>query len=141
MDLLAFMLGPKCRGCGQRMPRGSSRRLCSSCRATQDERERREEEAARARRDEHLKTRLAELAPQMTQADEDALLAHMRRLCQRWAANEHDDDMVALAQAVGHELNRRGGMKAMRAAFDRLGRIPGARTLEMWWGGVGHWQG
>jgi hypothetical protein len=39
---------------------------------------------------------------------------------------------------VGRELDRRGGMALMRRVFER---VPGDRSLEMVWDGIGYWSG
>jgi len=46
-----------------------------------------------------------------------------------------------IARKIGEELNRRGGIAEMRRAFSLVGSRPGARTLEMFWTGIGSWQG
>jgi ankyrin repeat protein len=72
---------------------------------------------------------------------EQQLVEMLRRLCRRWAANEHNDEMVSSARAIGKEFDRRGGFAAMRSAFHALGGMRGSRTLEMWWEGIGGWRG
>lgn len=37
---------------------------------------------------------------------------------------------------IGEELNRRGGIELMRSIFKQ---VPGTRSLELLWGGIGEW--
>jgi hypothetical protein len=67
----------------------------------------------------------------------------LRRLCRAYAAN--DGRAIAKlepqATAIGKALDRSGGLEAMRRVFERLEGMPGSRTLEMHWNGIGRWQG
>ena len=53
------------------------------------------------------------------------------------------DSLEPLAKVIGKELHRRGGSREMLRVFNQLGPMPGRRTLEMLWGGLGYrdWQG
>jgi hypothetical protein len=42
---------------------------------------------------------------------------------------------VAITE-IGEELNRRGGIELMRSIFKQ---VPGTRSLELLWGGIGEW--
>jgi len=71
------------------------------------------------------------------------MLDVLRRLC--WAYTMNDRLQISalepLARDVGEELNRRGGYREMLRVFNQLGPIPGRRTLEMHWNGIGTWRG
>ena len=46
------------------------------------------------------------------------------------------------ARSIGEELNRRGGLDAMRNVLDRyVGNIPGRHPIDQAWDGVGEWMG
>src|ERR1700730_417603 len=46
------------------------------------------------------------------------------------------------ARLLGEELNKRGGFMAMKQALEKdMGWIPGCRTIEMFWDGIGDWHG
>lgn len=65
------------------------------------------------------------------------------RLCDAYMR----DDKAAIkelepqATRIGEELNQRGGKKEMLRLFNKLGGMPGSRTLEMHWDGIGDWRG
>ena len=82
-----------------------------------------------------------EEASAMKGINEDAMIRELRVLCSRWMANEVGQDLVDRARAIGVELDRRGGMDRMRSVHRALGAIPGARTLDTVWNGIGHWRG
>ena len=71
------------------------------------------------------------------------MLKSLVQLCDAYAAN--DQAAIArlepTARAIAEDLNRRGGIEAMRAIWNRLGGRRGARTLEMHWDGIGDWRG
>lgn len=81
------------------------------------------------------------LAKKVASMDQAAMVRELTILCRRFAANEDGQELVDLATAIGTELNKRGGMGAMRSAHRALGPIPGARTLDMVWNGIGDWMG
>ena len=99
------------------------------------------EEDRRKRREQLQEQQILRLRKRFEGAPHAKLIKELEGLCRRWSANEHDDKMEALAQAIGHEFDRRGGMTAMRSAWKELSGTPGSRTLEMWWGGIGDWRG
>ena len=46
------------------------------------------------------------------------------------------------ARGIGRALYRRGGMAAMHEALDRgVGAMPGQRTIDGFWNGIGDWMG
>jgi ATP-dependent Clp protease ATP-binding subunit ClpA len=46
------------------------------------------------------------------------------------------------AREIGHELNRRGGLDLMKKVLDsRVGPVPGQRTIDQFWNGIGEWRG
>jgi hypothetical protein len=52
------------------------------------------------------------------------------------------DKRSGTARLIGEELNKRGGFSAMKDALERdLGWIPGCRTIEGFWNGIGSWLG
>ena len=52
------------------------------------------------------------------------------------------EKLRASARAIGEVLNERGGFQSMRAALDRdLEWMPGCRTIEGLWNGIGDWLG
>jgi len=80
----------------------------------------------------------------------------LRQLCHAWttqSAAQHSDKVLAakasadmrrlepIARWIGEELSRRGGIDEMRRVFSLVGSRPGARTLDMFWSGIGSWQG
>jgi hypothetical protein len=72
-----------------------------------------------------------------------AALQTLADLCDAYVRDDKAEivRLEPLATRIGEELNRRGGIAAMRAAFEQLGVRRGARTLEMHWGGIGEWRG
>ncbi len=141
MDLVALFLGTRCRRCQKRFRKSIHPFYCEQCNSLLAKEGAEREDASRRESHDDWARRVPELATQLATANEDALLADMRGLCTRWSANEHDDEMVAVAKAIGGTLHKRGGMAAMRKAFERLNGMRGSRTLEMWWGGIGDWRG
>ena len=71
------------------------------------------------------------------------MLDILRKLCFAWMMNDKPQiyALEPLAKNIGEELNRRGGTREMLRVFDQLGPIPGRRTLEMHWNGIGNWRG
>jgi hypothetical protein len=92
-------------------------------------------------REETAADREQRLAKKVSSMDEAAMIRELRTICQRFAANEGGQELVDMATAIGTELNKRGGMAAMRSVHRALGPIPGARTLDMVWNGIGQWMG
>jgi len=75
----------------------------------------------------------------MTDQDMINLLAN---LCQAYSNNNPSyKELEPQARKIGKLLNRRGGLKEMRRIFDQLNSMPGSRTLEMHWNGIGEWLG
>lgn len=47
-----------------------------------------------------------------------------------------------VARAIGEKLFQQGGLQAMKRALDNnVGTIPGQRTIDQFWDGIGGWQG
>jgi hypothetical protein len=65
------------------------------------------------------------------------------RLCQAYA----DNDTAAIARLepeatrIGRELHKQHGIEAMRRVYSQVPDMPGKRTLEMHWDGIGNWRG
>ncbi|MGH2740166.1 MAG: hypothetical protein ACRDH6_06765 [Actinomycetota bacterium] len=74
---------------------------------------------------------------------DEYVLRNLRELCDAYVQDDRKriEDLEQMATAIGKDLNRRGGIEEMRRIFYMLGSIPGARTLEMHWGGIGEWMG
>lgn len=53
---------------------------------------------------------------------------------------EFDIRQIAITK-IGEELNKRGGMTAMRQMGERVGSPEDKRTLDMLWDGIGEWRG
>jgi hypothetical protein len=64
-------------------------------------------------------------------------------LCRAYQQNDRAaiDRLEPVATAIGEELNRLGGKRAMLAMWESLENRPGTRTLDMHWHGIGEWQG
>jgi len=64
-------------------------------------------------------------------------------LCYAYQQNDRSEisRLEPVATIIGQELNRRGGIRAMREMWERLGNRPGARTLDMHWDAIGEWRG
>jgi len=67
----------------------------------------------------------------------------LKALCRAYDTSNTSEirRLELLAIDIGEELNRRGGEKEMLRIFNSLGAIPGSRTLEMRWHGIGGWLG
>jgi hypothetical protein len=74
---------------------------------------------------------------------EQEMLDTLRRLCDAYTRNDRTAiaSLEPIATQIGEELNRQGGIEEMRRVWYRLGNIPGARTLDMHWDGIGDWRG
>lgn len=102
-----------------------------------------QDEAQRAKLDE-LKAKYEAL--DFTDSTEAEMIEVLRREL-KWRAS-HDDEYYYMKDefeihevaivGVGKELDRRGGMTLMRRIF---GKVPGTRSLEGLWDGVGDWRG
>lgn len=71
------------------------------------------------------------------------MLDALRQLCWSYMVNDivRIFALEPVARDIGEELNRRGRIREMRRVFNQLGAIPGRRTLEMHWNGIGDWRG
>jgi hypothetical protein len=56
------------------------------------------------------------------------------------AINSHDK-CVGAARVLGKELHARGGAALLRQVFAELRGCPGARNIDLYWDGIGEWQG
>lgn len=73
---------------------------------------------------------------------EQEMFSVLKKLCKAYTENDPVyNELELIATEIGEQLNKYGGIKEMRRIFDQLGGIPGARTLEMHWGGIGDWRG
>ena len=73
------------------------------------------------------------------QAEEFHLL---QEICRAYAQNDpRYKTLEAAVKQLGEDLHRKGGLKEMRRAYARVAGIPGSRTLEMLWNGIGDWRG
>lgn len=93
---------------------------------------------------------LRELRASTTTSDVDfasvsdsEMIEKLRLLCAAYFGNDRAEInlLEPLASEIGEELNRRGGVVEMRRIFEEVGKIPGLRTLEMHWNGIGDWRG
>lgn len=105
--------------------------------------------------DTRLARRLAAAAESSTRrysylSDEQKTLLTNRRYLDSMAFSAEPPDEwirdVAEIRAAGHDLNRKGGMRAMREMHQRvmeLGREHrnAARHIELYWDGIGDWRG
>ena len=74
---------------------------------------------------------------------DDEMLAILKQLCAAYMSNDRGTTqrLEPKATEIGEELHLRGGMREMQRIFGLLGGIPGWRTLEMHWDGIGNWRG
>ncbi len=74
---------------------------------------------------------------------DDEMLATLKGLCAAYMSNDRGTSqrLEPQATAIGEELHRLGGLREMRRVFGLLGGMPGSRTLEMHWDGIGDWRG
>ena len=74
---------------------------------------------------------------------EEEMITTLRKLCAAYMRNDKATIQLLEPRAteIGHELDRKGGFKEMQRVFNKLGGIPGSRTLEMHWDGIGEWSG
>jgi len=74
---------------------------------------------------------------------DDQMMDILKRLCRAYSVNDESEikNIEPIAIAIGRKLNQRGGLKAMRELYDKIGNIKGTRSLDMHWNGIGDWQG
>lgn len=74
---------------------------------------------------------------------EEGMLAKLRSLCVAYTKGDKKGISILETEAIaiGKELNNKGGIEEMRRIYYKIGGIPGQRTLEMLWDGIGQWQG
>jgi len=70
-------------------------------------------------------------------------LSILKQLCGAYTRNDFAQiqRLEPLATEIGRELDRQGGITEMRRVYSSLGGIPGTRTLDMHWDGIGDWRG
>jgi hypothetical protein len=75
-------------------------------------------------------------------ADSD-MATVLARLCAAYTQSDRRTiyELEPVATNIGHALNLRGGLQAMRHVHGLLENRRGARTLEMHWNGIGDWLG
>ena len=80
--------------------------------------------------------------PRIEVKNEQRMVNTLSRLCQAYMRNDRSsiEELEPIAREIGVELNRVGGINEMRRVFKKLNRMPGSRTLEMHWGGIGEWR-
>ena len=76
-------------------------------------------------------------------ADEARVINTLRQLCDAYMRNDKlaVEKLEPIATQIGKDLNDRGGLDEMRRVFHQLNGMPGSRTLEMHWNGIGQWMG
>ena len=74
---------------------------------------------------------------------EEEIISKLRSLCIAYTKGDKTKISVLESEAkiIGKELNSKGGIEEMRRIYNKIGGIPGQRTLEMLWDGIGKWQG
>jgi hypothetical protein len=85
---------------------------------------------------------LAATQPSPSKMSDSEMLRVLLSLCEAYSKNDQPriESLEITASEIGAELNRRGGMQEMIRLFKMLKGRPGARTLEMHWGGIGDWR-
>lgn len=74
--------------------------------------------------------------------NDNEMLHVLKNLCDAYTNNDPVyKELEPAATEIGKQLNERGGIEEMRRIFGQLGGMPGARTLEMHWDGIGDWRG
>lgn len=78
---------------------------------------------------------------ELTKLTEAEALGLLEKLCNAYMVNDTEEikRLEPIARQIGEALHEMGGRNEMRRVFDLLGPIPGQRTLEMHWGGIGNW--
>ncbi len=74
---------------------------------------------------------------------ESAMVSTLSKLCMAYMQSDRRtvQALEPVATSIGHLLNLRGGLQEMRRVWHLLGNMPGARTLDMHWDGIGDWRG
>jgi hypothetical protein len=91
----------------------------------------------------HRKAIVAEVTSSVHDMQVREMAHWLGQLCRAYTENSKGEieDLEPLATEIGRELDSRGGLNAMRQAWEILGNRPGARTLDMHWRGIGGWRG
>jgi hypothetical protein len=81
--------------------------------------------------------------PTLGAMGDEEMVSTLKALCRAYKASAAADvdRFEPVAEVIGEQLNLRGGMSEMRRIFNQLGDVPGVRTLEMFWNGIGDWRG
>ncbi len=109
----------------------------ASIRSTREKEQEEKQRASREKREEQA--RLMKQAAEMSSPEQVELL---KRLCAAYSSgDEQYRELEPLAYCIGVHLDSTGGIASMRSMFDRLWSMPGSRTLEMHWNGIGEWRG
>jgi len=71
------------------------------------------------------------------------MVATLRQLCDAYSRNNNSEiaRLEPIATDIGQRLDTRGGIDEMRRVWERLRNVPGSRTLDMHWDGIGEWRG
>jgi len=74
---------------------------------------------------------------------ETQMVATLRQLCDAYSRNNNSEiaRLEPIATDIGQRLDTRGGIDEMRRVWERLRNVPGSRTLDMHWDGIGEWRG
>lgn len=88
-------------------------------------------------------SQLEEIKASVASMDDAQMADLLRQLCGAYTRDVRDEisRLQPWATEIGEELNRRGGIEEMRRLWWQLDNMPGARTLDMYWDGIGDWQG
>jgi uncharacterized protein (DUF58 family) len=81
---------------------------------------------------------------QQTEAQLTSLLREVAKATMGDAPSHLDtfEKRRGTAREIGEELYRRGGMSLMKRILDvRVGAVPGQRTIDGFWDGIGEWMG
>jgi HEAT repeat protein len=143
--LLAAELVAKRRGESYALASGDSRAIAALVKAVGDV-----DEEVRSVAAEYL-SRMASIPPDLettvlslrAEAEMKTTLITLRDLCDAYMRNDKAtvQRLEPEATLIGEALHRNGGITEMRRVFKLLGGMPGSRTLEMHWNGVGEWRG
>ena len=69
-----------------------------------------------------------------------AKLVELARYFASGGLSRNNPTLVGEVEEIGRTLDRRGGISEMRRIFNMVPPMPGKRTVEMTWGGIGDWR-
>ncbi|WP_150081048.1 hypothetical protein [Chlorobium phaeobacteroides] len=97
----------------------------------------------RNKEEEESSAKLVQATDMVKDLSDDQMMDILKRLCRAYSVNDESEikNIEPIAIAIGRKLNQRGGLKAMRELYDKIGNIKGTRSLDMHWNGIGDWQG